>query len=82
MMTIDLVQTFLGWCLVFNMGILLLWISMLSFGRQWIFRLHGNWWPMTEADFSRVHYQLYGGYKLLILLFNAVPYIVLQLIER
>lgn len=67
------------WNLIINGSILMLWFFMIAFARPRFHRLHNRWFPMSEEDFIRCHYFMYGGYKLAILVFNAAPYIVLEL---
>ena len=77
MTKLDLLQL-LGWCSLIYIAILFLWIAMLTCCRAWMYRLHGRWLAMSEEKFNQIHYALIGLYKLIIIVFFLVPYIVLR----
>ncbi len=71
---------FLGWSTVINMGILIYWFLLILFARQWIYNLHGRWFHLTERQMDAIHYGGMGLYKLLIVFFNLIPWLVLKII--
>ena len=77
-MTIELILDFLAWCTVINFGILLIWILFFALAHDWIYRLHGKWFNISLQNFDSIHYASMAVYKLGIILFNLVPYIVLR----
>ena len=77
-MTKDNLRTFLGWCTVINLGILLYWIIALVFARDLVFQTHTWWFEISEERFDEIHYTMMGYYKLAVLLFNVTPYLVLR----
>ena len=77
-MTKDNLRTFLGWCSVINLGILLYWIIALVFARDLVFQTHTWWFEISEERFDEIHYTMMGYYKLAVLLFNVTPYLVLR----
>jgi hypothetical protein len=78
-MTVESAQSFLLWCLVINYCILLLWFLVFWLGHDWMFRLHGRWFRMSNERFDAIHYAGMAVYKVGILLFNLVPYVALRL---
>lgn len=70
----------LAWSLLINYTILLVWVVVFIFFKDWIRSLHGRWFDIPAQQFDVIHYMLMGIYKLLILLFNLVPYLVLRFI--
>jgi hypothetical protein len=80
-MTVESAQSFLLWCLVINYCILLLWFLVFWLGHDWMFRLHGRWFRMSNERFDAIHYAGMAVYKVGILLFNLVPYVALRLID-
>lgn len=77
-MTIEQMTVFLGWCSAINLGLLILSTIMLVLMRDFVSQIHSRLFGV-EADKLRYYYfQYLGQYKLLVLVFNVVPYIVLR----
>ena len=79
-MNIETLTTLLGWSTVINWGILFLWFLMMVIARNWVYQVHTQWFNINKERFEEIHYQLMGLYKLMIILFNLVPYIVLRVV--
>lgn len=77
-MTIELVRTLLAWCTVINFGILLLWFVIFALAHDWMYRLHGRWFSISLNNFDAIHYAGMAIFKIGIILFNLVPYLVLR----
>jgi len=75
-------QDFLLWCLIINYGILLVWFLVFLLAHDWLFRLHGRWFPLSRDTFNAIHYGGMAAYKIGIFLFNLSPYVVLLIIGR
>lgn len=71
---------FLLWSAIINLG--LLFISFLAFtlGRDFIYRVHGKWYDIEKDEFNAIIYSGMMFYKICILFFNIVPYIVLRIL--
>jgi len=80
-MTIEFMKSFFMWSTIINYAVLLLWFFMLAFMRDTVYRLHGRWFPMSKETFMTCHYVMYGLYKLAIIIFNFVPFLVLTLLS-
>ena len=80
MITIDTLTTFLGWCTVINMGLLLLSTFLSIVLYKTVVRIHGKLFHLEAADISREFYHFLGQYKIAILMLNIVPYIALKVI--
>lgn len=78
-MTIEELGTLLGWSALINYLILLLWFTLFSLCHQWIYRLHTRWFRLQPEIFDSLHYGLMGGYKLLIIVFNFIPWLIMCL---
>jgi hypothetical protein len=76
-MNIQFARSFLLWCAIINYGILLAWFFMFVFGRDWMRRIHGRWFRLSDEQFDAAHYLGMTVYKIGILLFNIVPLIAL-----
>lgn len=79
-MTLDVAREVLGWCTVINYSLVFLWFVLLAFAREWMYRLHGDWFTLSIEQFSLVHYAGMALYKIGILLLNLVPYVALHLV--
>lgn len=69
----------LWWSSVINIGLMILSFVVLMTMRSMIYRIHSRMFPMTEQQFNLIMYSLLGVYKLLIFVFNIVPYIAVTL---
>jgi len=70
----------LGWCSLIYIGILFLWIFMFRVGHDWIYALHNKWFAIPVEKFDVIHYALMGLFKLMLIVFFLVPYLVLRAI--
>jgi fucose permease len=77
----ELLQAVLGWCALINIAILFIWWGAICCCGGWIYRMHQRPFRLTREQFDGIHYTLMGAYKLAILLFNVVPWIVLHLVR-
>lgn len=72
---------FFKWSLIINIGLLIYITIMLIFARDWVFKIHSKMFRLDEKSFSGIIYSFLGLYKLLIIFFNLIPYIVLLIIS-
>jgi hypothetical protein len=79
-MTLEATRTFLLWCTVINYGVLLAWFLVFVFAHDWLQRIHGRWFRLSHDQFDVLHYAGMGIYKIEILLFNLVPFVVLSIL--
>jgi hypothetical protein len=80
-MSIDTVREMLLWCFIINVGLLLWWFVMFMLAHDWVYRIHGKWFKLSEESFDSIHYAGMAFFKICIFLFNIVPYIALTIIE-
>jgi len=77
-MTEDFV-TFLGWAtLVHFMLLAVIAVALIGF-RRWIVGVHQRMFPMSEEALNLAYFQYLAGYKILVIVFFMVPYLVLRL---
>lgn len=79
-MDLELMKSCLMWCTLINYGILILWILMLTFAKDWFYSLQTKWFPIAKDDLIRCNYLMYGSYKLAILVLNTIPWIALHIV--
>lgn len=78
-MDLDFWCRFLLYTLALNYSILMLWFLLIVFARDWVKRLHGQWFQLSDLTFDAIHYGGMALYKVGIFLFNLVPLIAIYL---
>lgn len=81
-MTYESLRHFLLWSTILNYSILLIWFFAFIFARDFIKKLHGQWFNLSDQHFDTIHYLGMAIYKIGILLFNLVPLIALCFITN
>jgi len=81
MASIESLAAFLGWCTAFNLAVLILASVLLVPMRSWISTIHAKMFDLEEADLSRAYVQYLAQYKILIFVFNLMPYLALRLMS-
>ena len=79
-MDIQMLTSFFMWCTILNMGLLVFSFLILAFAGDFVYRIHGKWFPMPRETFNVVLYSFIGMYKIIVLVFNAIPWAVLTII--
>ncbi len=80
-MAMDMLRDFFMWCTIINMGLLLFVFVLCLVMRKTIYKIHSSLFPMTCEEFNRLLYMQMGIYKILIFIFNVIPYIALCIID-
>jgi len=62
------------------MGLLIGWFLIFFFAHDWIYRFHSKWYQIPQDRFDAIHYAGMAFFKILILMFNLVPYLALRII--
>ncbi len=68
----------LGWCSLIYIIVLLFWLLILKIGRNWIYKLHSKWFEISAEKLNVIHYTLMGFFKIILIVFFLVPYLVLR----
>ncbi len=78
-MNTEILMMLLGWSALVNYGILLVWLLMLVLARDWVRVLHSKIMglDMSSEEFGRMHYLLMAQFKIMVIIFNLVPFLVL-----
>ena len=79
-MDVQTLTTFFMWCTIINAGLLIFWALMCFAALDFVHRMHSKWFPMPRETFNVVMYSLLGFYKIIVIVFNIVPYVALQII--
>ena len=79
-MDIATVRAFLMWCTIINGGLLLLSFLIFALAGDVVYRVHSRWYPMPRETFNVVIYSFIGLFKIVVILFNLVPYLALVIV--
>ena len=78
-MSIAMVRDVLLWCGVINYGVLVLWVLLYLFAGDCVYRI-GKWYRLPREQFDAFQFGGIIAYKLAIIFFTLVPYVVLRFI--
>jgi len=79
-MDIQTLTEFFKWCTIINAALLVMSIAMYMAAPDFLYRTQSRFFPISRATFDSVFYGFLGAYKIVFLVFNAVPYIALLII--
>jgi hypothetical protein len=79
-MDIQTLTRFFMWCTLINGGILILWTVSFIFVPDLVYRTQSKWFPVSQETFNVVMYSFLGLFKIVFLVFNAVPYVALLIV--
>ena len=79
-MTVEVLRDVLAWSVLINYALLILWFLIFSLAHDWLYSFHGKWFTLSLEHFDAIHYISMAFFKLSILLFFLVPYLVLRIV--
>ena len=79
MNTIETTTTFLGWCSVINIGLLMLSSLAVMIMREQISSIHVRLFAMSKEDVLRGYFQYLAHFKIAVIVLNIAPYLALKL---
>lgn len=79
-MDIQTLTSFFMWCTIINTGILLFLALIFMLVPNVVYRLQSMFINITRETFDIVFYSFIGFLKILVLVFNLVPWIALHII--
>lgn len=79
-MIIDNIIAVLGWSMVINFGLMLVWVLSMRFMPDFTYRTQSLITSIGRDDFDRIMYQLMGQYKIALLVTHLGPYIALRIV--
>ena len=69
------IKTIFMWCTIINVLLLALSFLVCAFAGNWIYQMHNKWFPISREAFNIAIYSFLGLFKILVLVFNLVPWI-------
>ena len=79
-MTLEQITDLFKWMTIINIGILVLSSVLIMVLRNVMCKMHGKMFGIKEDSVAVVAYGYLGMFKVLVIVFNLVPYISLVLI--
>ena len=80
LLTYETLVAFFGWCSLINVGMLALATFAVVFLRGMFMPLHTKMFGARKDALSLIYLQYLAGYKIVVIVFNIVPYIALKII--
>lgn len=80
-MHLDQLTSFLGWCTLLNIAIFTLATVVIVVFRTFVVGIHSALFGLKHDDLPAMYFQYLGNYKLMILVFNLIPYLALRAIN-
>jgi len=77
-MTLDQIQTLLGWSTIINMVLLMFWFAMLTALGDFVFGMHRRFFALSRQRFDEIHYAGLMYYKISVFFLFAIPYLVIR----
>jgi hypothetical protein len=79
-MTVEIMRNALGRALI-NYGILIIWFLFCIVGHDWMYRYHTKFFTLSVETFDAIHYGSMAFFKLIVIVFNLVPYLALRIVS-
>ena len=81
-MDIQKLTTFFKWCTIINGGLLVLSVIIGITGLDLVYSFQGKLFQIPREALNVAYYSFLGLYKIIWLVFNAVPYIAMLIIRK
>ncbi len=79
-MDIQTLTSFFMWCTIINTSFLIFLALIFMLAPNLVYRLQTTFISITRETFNIVFYSFMGVFKIVVLVFNVVPWIVLLII--
>lgn len=80
-MTMEQLRYFLGWCALFNYGLLIIWFFICIMGRGFLMGLCRRFFQISEETYDKGMFYGITFYKLATILFTVIPYLTLRVLK-
>jgi hypothetical protein len=79
-MDIDSITAFFMWCTILNVALLVLSSLICLCAGDWVYGIHSKWFSVSRETFNVAFYSFLGLYKVLVFVFNLIPYMALLIV--
>ncbi len=80
-MNITIMRTFFMWCTILNGALLAFSFLIFASAGDSVYQMHSKWYPMPREALNVAIYSLMGLFKILFIVLNLIPFIVLLIME-
>jgi hypothetical protein len=80
MITLDSMMALLGWCTAINFALFATFGIMLMLAGKPLAQFHSRLFGLNVDELPSIYFNYLAHYKILIVVFNLVPYLALRLI--
>lgn len=70
------------WCAIINYGVLVVWFLLFVLPHDWLYQISARWFRLSVAQFDSLNFAGIILLKILILVFNIVPFVALLIVGR
>jgi len=79
-MTMEILASVLGWSMVINFGIFLIWVLAMKIMPDLTYRTQSLVTSISRKEFDKIMYTMMGQYKIAMLITHFGPYVALRII--
>lgn len=79
-MTMQMTEQFLFWCMIINLGLMLISCILFTMLKPLILKIHSKLFGVPEDHVNRAAYAFLGLHKFMTFFFIIIPWIVLKTI--
>jgi TRAP-type C4-dicarboxylate transport system permease small subunit len=80
-MEIKKITSILGWCIILNVALLLWWALWMLFAHDLVYNVQSAVLDISVEQMDVIHYGAMAFHKILIIVFNVIPYLALKIIK-
>ena len=80
-MSIDVLRQFFMWSSIVSIAFMVATFPIVTFGGDFVHRLHSRWFSMTREQFGLIMYGFIGILKIIVLIVFVVPFLALTIIS-
>ena len=81
-MEISKLRLILGWCCVLNFGLIFILSLFFLFGIDWVYNIQSSYIFIPREEYNSIWFLTIGIWKILVIVFNLIPYIALRIIGK
>lgn len=81
-MNLEQLTELFRWMSIINVVLLMVSVILIILLKDFVYKIHAKLFGVNESNLSVVIYSYLGIYKLLIIVFNIVPYFTLLIINQ
>ncbi|NOQ31116.1 MAG: hypothetical protein GQ570_08350 [Helicobacteraceae bacterium] len=81
MTNIEMLTEFFGWCSLINIGMLIFYSIVITVFLEMLLKIHMSLLKLDRKYLQEAYFKYLAQYKIVVIIFNIVPYIVLKIMS-